>query len=338
MTTEDFTTIEIDESVVCHVTDTVSSEAEDGLKLFVQQWKPTTTTTTTAANLILVHGYLEHSGRYAEFAKYIVMKSSSRRQPIVVTAYDLRGHGQSDGRRAYVSTYQDYHHDLESVLLYVKGQQPHDSKSIPSFVLGHSNGGMVASLHYACDFANDDDNNNNNNKKIVKNNPIVETATPIDGLILVSSFIAPADELSWIKVLLAQFLGYLLPKLSLDAELDTNNLMHDTRKRQDHKNDKQVQSHFTLGWGRLSMTEQAKAQHITQVKVPALLYIYATHDKVANPTKLATQSQRIEPVKNKDGIVDKTVLVRKGEYHEVLNEIQRQETYDAILEWIQKRI
>ncbi len=63
-------------------------KAADGLGLFTQSWTPDQGGKGT---IVLVHGYAEHSGRYAHVAEYFVQQGYN------VHALDHRGHGQSRG-------------------------------------------------------------------------------------------------------------------------------------------------------------------------------------------------------------------------------------------------
>ena len=44
-------------------------------------------TTSARFNIVLVHGMVEHSGRYAEFAQFLAHQGGN------VITFDLRGHG-----------------------------------------------------------------------------------------------------------------------------------------------------------------------------------------------------------------------------------------------------
>ncbi|HVF91879.1 MAG TPA: lysophospholipase [Blastocatellia bacterium] len=90
------------------------------------------------ADVVVVHGLGEHSGRYLPLINYLVQRNYS------VTAYDHRGHGKSEGLRGHVERFTDYEDDLDRVLTSV---QRHGS-SRGTFIIGHSMGGLVT-LRYA---------------------------------------------------------------------------------------------------------------------------------------------------------------------------------------------
>src|SRR5947209_4783068 len=60
------------------------------------------------ATLVFVHGYGDHSGRYLHFLEWLA------RRGVACHAFDLRGQGQSTGRRGFVRRWEDYLEDLAS--------------------------------------------------------------------------------------------------------------------------------------------------------------------------------------------------------------------------------
>lgn len=111
-----------------------SVAAPDGLRLYTQRWTPVQDATAT---VLLVHGYAEHCGRYDHVAEAFVKRGAA------VYAYDQRGHGRSEGRRAYVDRFEQYLTDLRSVRAHVAARTPRR----PLFLFGHSMGGLAGLLH-----------------------------------------------------------------------------------------------------------------------------------------------------------------------------------------------
>lgn len=84
------------------------------------------------AAMLIVHGLGEHSGRYEAVGAQLSEAGIS------VRSFDLPGFGASGGRRGFV---EDFDHFIEAVadeLLEV------ESQSVPSVLLGHSLGGLIA--------------------------------------------------------------------------------------------------------------------------------------------------------------------------------------------------
>jgi alpha-beta hydrolase superfamily lysophospholipase len=83
--------------------------------------------------ILLVHGLGEHSGRYREMAEHFA------RQGFAVFAFDLRGHGRSEGRRGHARALNVLMNDLQEALVQLR----HLHLDLPLFILGHSMGGTL---------------------------------------------------------------------------------------------------------------------------------------------------------------------------------------------------
>ncbi len=108
-------------------------QSPDGLQLHENRWLPEA---DPAAVVVLIHGFVEHSGRYAEVAAEL------NRHGYAVCAMDLRGHGKSEGPRIFVRRFDDYLADVELFLGRVREREPDK----PRFLFGHSMGGTIAAL------------------------------------------------------------------------------------------------------------------------------------------------------------------------------------------------
>ena len=115
--------------------ETGTFDAPDGLRLFERVWHPPQ---APQAGVVLVHGYAEHSGRYDHVAAFLNDRGYA------VYAYDLRGHGRSEGRRAFVDTFVRYLNDLGVFLQRVRRRL----QDVPLFLMGHSMGGTVCARFY----------------------------------------------------------------------------------------------------------------------------------------------------------------------------------------------
>jgi alpha-beta hydrolase superfamily lysophospholipase len=107
--------------------------ARDGLRLYAQWWLPEDEPTAVVA---VVHGIMEHGGRYAKLAEDLT------RHGYAVCALDLYGHGRSDGDRVMVRAFDDYLINVELFLEQVEKRLPNK----PVFLFGHSMGGAIVAL------------------------------------------------------------------------------------------------------------------------------------------------------------------------------------------------
>ncbi len=148
---------------------------QGGLQLFEQSWAPP----VPRAVIVIVHGYAEHSSRYAETALYLA------RQGYALQAFDLQGHGRSPGRRCFIRAFDDCLEDLDLLLQRTAPRWT----GLPCFLLGHSLGGLIAVL-----FA-------------------IEARADLSGLILSAPSVKLGGDFSPLKVKAALRLGRWLPRL-----------------------------------------------------------------------------------------------------------------------------
>jgi alpha-beta hydrolase superfamily lysophospholipase len=104
----------------------------DNGRLFYRSWPAA----AARANVVLAHGYAEHSGRYEHVGQLLSANGLS------AWAVDHRGHGRSGGERGDIvsidATVDDLHLLVSRVVAAAGG---------PVFVVGHSMGGAIATAY-----------------------------------------------------------------------------------------------------------------------------------------------------------------------------------------------
>ena len=108
--------------------------AKDNIKVYYQIW----TSQYTDVNLIIIHGYGEHSGRYDELSTFLAERNVS------TYAIDLRGHGKSDGQRGDIGSINLVNSDINKLQELINNNKK-------TFILGHSMGSLIA-LNYSLSF------------------------------------------------------------------------------------------------------------------------------------------------------------------------------------------
>jgi alpha-beta hydrolase superfamily lysophospholipase len=105
-----------------------------GTKIYEQGWRPAG---TSRAALVLVHGLKDHSSRYRDLGITLAHRGLS------LYAFDLRGHGYSEGVRDHIDSLDHAVKDLDGVLARVRDRE----KGKPVYLIGQGFGASVAAVH-----------------------------------------------------------------------------------------------------------------------------------------------------------------------------------------------
>jgi len=262
--------------------------AADGTRLCIHRW---VATGRTQGHVLVVHGYADHAGRYAELASYLASSG------FAVVAPDLRGHGRSEGRRGHLRNFEEYHADLATGWALLPATSPR-------FVVAHSMGALVA-LDYLTLGA--------------KNHDLqLPSAT-----VVTSPFLALAIAPPVFKLLLGRIAARVLPGLTLANGLVPEMLTRDATLAEAHCTDPLVFRTATAGWFAATELAQQRVRELRRFPTP-LLYVYSDADPVALPAANSRLAAQLAGPATQ-------VIVRAADRHEVLNEIDRRELFDRIL-------
>jgi alpha-beta hydrolase superfamily lysophospholipase len=218
-----------------------------------------------------------------------------------VTALDLRGRGQSDGERFYIDSIDDYVSDLSQAIELARSKHP----DLPLYLLGHSAGG-VTSVTYTLDHQD-----------------------RIDGLICESfAFRVYAPDFA-LKLL--EGASHLAPhahvlKLKMEdfsrdpewvAQLNADPLTLD-----------EVQPVSTVA--AFARAGERFEREFPRITLPVLI-LHGTADK-------ATRPDGSQQFFDEAGSADKTLKLYDGHYHDLLNDLGREQVFDDIVAWIDARL
>ncbi|REC60776.1 hypothetical protein DRF65_19395 [Chryseobacterium pennae] len=217
---------------------------DNTVELFTRQWR----VEQPIANVVITHGYTDHSGRYEEVARYL------NQHQISVFAFDLRGHGQSTGERTAIQSFDEYVHDLD-----------HFVKSLgtvtPLFLLGHSMGGLIT-YKYA-----------------------TGSKTPnVRGMILTSPSLIQNASASKLKIKIVLALSKLLARKRSSVKLNALALSTDKGVIEKYNNDPLV-ANIGAKWkflGELMRAMNTVPPSINQMKMPFLVF-HDLNDQLSNP-------------------------------------------------------
>jgi alpha-beta hydrolase superfamily lysophospholipase len=184
--------------------------------------------------MVLVHGLGEHSGRYERVGQLFADAG------IAVTAFDLRGHGRTDGRRAYVESFDAFLDDVEDHIGRAR------KRDRPVVLLGHSLGGLIATTYAVSGRPAPD--------RLVLSAPALDAATP-----------------RWQR-LAAPFLSRKVPKLALSNPIDVSQLSRDPKVGEAYLADPLVTTRSTTRLGaEVFATMETTKRRLMRLEIPTLI-------------------------------------------------------------------
>ena len=230
--------------------------ASDGTHLALRDW-PLASGVKARAQVLVVHGLGEHSGRYAALARRL------NDWGFAVRGYDQYGHGLSGGPQGGLSSDMRLLDDLAVVLDGMRAEMPKNQAIV---LLGHSMGGLVAA-----DF-------------------VASGLRHVDALVLSSP--ALALHLTAVQKALMAGLPKLLPNLRVASGLKSRHLSHDPQVVQAYDTDalqhKRISARLARYMAEGGAHVLAKARNWC---VPTLL-LWAGQDKLVDPAGSAAFAQQ----------------------------------------------
>ena len=296
--------------------------AEDLTPLTLYHWE----CPSPKAIIHLVHGMSEHAARYDHFASWLNENGYS------VIASDLRGHGKTAGTIKNVGHFATKNgwEKVVNDLILISNKIKEDYPDLPIYLMGHSMGSfLVRSLAYT--------------DSAIGNGYILSSTAGHPGFLGVAG-----EQLALIntKLMGKRNRSWLLTKLAFG---DFNKKYKEKRTEKDwlsrdesivnqYINDPYCMQTFTsqfytdLTRGLLDINQQNKIDKMDKSK-PVLLFA-GDMDPVGNYGK------GLEEVAKKmklAGITDLETTIYKDGRHEMLNELNKEEVYQLILNWLNKK-
>lgn len=249
------------------------------------------------AAVVIIHGYADHSLRYTHVGRFL------REQRVASFAVDLRGHGQSEGRRGHINSFDDYLDDVDAMLAVVE----QNKLNVPTFLLGHSMGGLVALTH------------------------ALRRGQKCSGLILSSPFLGVALEVPPIKQFLGRIMSNVWPSLALPSGINPRDLTHDTVVCDDYATDPLVFKTATARWYTEALRTIGDIQkRAFEITLPTLI-LQAAEDRLADP-------KAARPLFEKLGSKDKRYIEYPNFFHEIFNEVDKDKPLRDVQQWIMEHL
>ena len=216
-------------------------------------------------------------------------------------ALDLRGRGKSEGERFYVEKFSDYVNDVHSFVKIAKSEQP----NLPAFLLAHSAGGVVG-----CVYA-------------------LEHQAELSGLICEDfAHEVPAPDFA-----LAVFKGlsHIAPHAHT-LKLKNEDFSRDPKVVEAMNSDPLIanESQPVETMAEMVRADERLKKEFPLITLPVLI-LHGSADKVTKPSGSQHFYERA-------GSKDKTLKIYEGNYHDILNDIDKETVMADILEWLNGRI
>ncbi|MEM6284578.1 MAG: lysophospholipase [Chloroflexota bacterium] len=222
---------------------------------------------------------------------------------IGVQGVDLRGHGRSAGQRGHINTWADFRADVIALLDDVEAH----FGDVALFLYGHSMGGLIV-MDYA----------------------IHHPDRPLKGLISSSPLLTPPNISPAYKTI-ARMLSRVAPSMSLNPGADPNTVSRDPAVVEKYSTDPLGHNRATPRLSvEMEITMGAVMANLDGIKYPFLLY-YGTGDALVP----AHVSQTILP---SIGAEDRTRYEYADGYHELINDIIKEQVLDDVAGWLDARI
>lgn len=268
----------------------------DGLLLHCRSVKPTSG--TAIATAVVVHGLGEHGGSLP----YRNLDMHLTSHGIAVYTFDLRGHGQSGGRRMHANSWQDIRSDMRAFVDLVRSE----SQGSPIFLIGVSLGGLVV-LNFA-----------------------EHHKAGLAGVITVAPGVDTSGA-SRVLRLIAPILSRLIPTLALDPGLDLSRISRDGSAVERVTSDPYWQVKITTRFGYQILRAVDETQRLAPQLTLPFLILHGTQDLIVPPASSAAFIERV-------GSSDKERRTYDGAYHNLFIETNREQVFNLIVGWIEKHL
>ncbi|TNF08780.1 MAG: alpha/beta fold hydrolase [Bacillota bacterium] len=244
------------------------------------------------ATIIITHGIAEHSGRYQEITDVL------NREGFNVVRYDIRGHGQSQGKRGALKSFHQTIDDLHEIVLDEKKKS-----DLKIFLIGHSMGGLIVNMYGV---------------KYHDIEGIISSAAP-------SYFI---NDVLPFRFLGYKWLGFLAKKTNFaDDQLSRIKAVEEAYIN-DPLNLKKF--YFSLAGNMFVSGVRYLNKNIKNQQTPILI-LHGSADKIV-PVEFSKRLMELIPHNQK------SLIIYQDSYHEIFNDLDREKVFNDVVTWLKERV
>jgi alpha-beta hydrolase superfamily lysophospholipase len=267
-------------------------------ELYYQSW---TLDQAPLATIVITHGLGEHSESYHKTAEILCGLGYA------VYAWDLRGHGRSDGKRGHVEDFAFFADDLAKFYEFLKSN---NKLSGPTVGIGHSMGGLISLLYQL-------------NSRFAEQRKKI----PLLCQILSSPALGISMPVPKLKDQAAQLLRKIWPSVTMQNGIKNSDLSSlseflNSYERDSLRHDK---ASSTLYFGTLDSFADI-FKHVSELDIPLLVQAAGLERVVSLPAI----KQMFEMVRTGT----KKMVVYDQSLHEVYNDCQREQAFRDLDQFI----
>ena len=267
-------------------------DAPDGTRLRTRAWHAA----APRGRVLLVHGLGEHGGRYDLLAGALGGRGYS------CLIHDLRGQGESEGKRGWVPSFDVFAEDLALAAGEAERSLP---GSEPLIYYGHSMGGLVLTRY-------------------------LQIRRPVATAVVLSApWFGTAMPVPWWKERAGDVLRWLAPAFPIPTSIDPAQLTADPELQRAFRNDPLIQHGISVGLYDASLAAQELALNGPTIPVVPTLVLLPLADPVVSVARTEQWIRRSGP--------HVEVLRLPGTLHEPHNDIGRDDVYRRVADWLDVR-
>jgi len=276
-------------------------QGHEDIKLYYQVWSQP----SPQGHIVITHGQGEHSDCYNRLIDFF--SESKSKNPWNFYAWDLRGHGRSEGRRGYATEFEDYCSDYLKFLDFILNEK--SLQKGPIILLSHSMGGLIKT------------------KTLMDNPRIIPQA-----LVYSAPLFGVAVKVPAYKDHGAAFLNRWVPQITLGNEIDNSFLTRDKDVIREYEQD--ILRHTRISPGvylGIKKTFDFVMPKAKKIRFPTLIQISET-DQVVSYQKAKEFFSALEsPIK-------KFISYNENAKHELYNDIIRRQVFTDLKEFAESFI
>lgn len=234
--------------------------------------------------------------------RYNDMAAFYHKAGLAVIGNDHRGHGQSEGKRGHTPNFELLLDEVEQLVIQTRARYP----GIPHFLFGQSLGGNLV-LNYC-----------------------LRRRSDFAGVVASSPWVQLAFRPNPITVAAGRLMQYIYPGFQQPSGLKAAHLSTLPQVGEQYVKDPLVHDRVSAAMG-MAMLKAADYLDEYEGDFPCpLLMLHGTGDQIVSVTAARNFAERLHG--------DITYRAYEGLYHELHNEVNREEVLKTTLAWIQSRM